>query len=293
MILASSSTNKKSGKPKTEIHSLEAFRFSITKALSQHNQFTDILDVIENDVKSYCQKNSLILPVQGAFNNCRGRWYEWLFMVYMWNYFVNVGSTIRPLPLPNSNHFPFTRLYNDELYGYLEDLEQKLLTNHKVRLVTSSPDYVLIDIAETTLTDPSLNSQFDLNNFDDKTKSYLDEIYKSFIGLCSLNTIRGFISIKTSVRSDRRFQWLHEGNMAKSLYQHLRTRKWDIEAKGLKFYGFTSEMRPADENALMTATTHTIASIGLKPERSVDKPYLILSKTNLESALREIVEDVR
>ncbi len=285
-------TKDKAGKAKTEIHSLEAFRHSISNALSLHDNFNDILNAIENDVKDFCRTNTLPLPAQGSFNNCRGRWYEWLLMAYMWNYFVRNGSTIRPLPLPNSNHFQFTKLYNEELYGYLSDLENKLFTNHQVRLVTSSPDYVLIDIDDTDVVDSQLNDIFDPENFSDSTKQYLDELYKSFINQCDLNTIRGFISIKTSVRSDRRFQWLHEGNLAKSLYQHLRTRRWDINSKGIKFYGFTSEMREADRDALMTATTHTIASIGLKPERSVDKPFLLLSKDDLDKALNEIMTEM-
>ncbi|WP_436323033.1 Cfr10I/Bse634I family restriction endonuclease [Vibrio cidicii] len=291
MRLAGLTTNS-NGKHKTEIHSLEAFRFSISNALAQNDKFTDILNSIENDVILYCERNELPLPAQGSFNNCRGRWYEWLFMVYMWNYFVTKDSTIRPVPLPNSNHFQFTKLYNKELHGYIADLEEKLLLNHQVRLVTSSPDYVLIDIADLPVSDPLLSSTFDPENFSDNVKSYLDELYKIFIGACDLNTIRGFISIKTSVRSDRRFQWLHEGNLAKSLYQHLRTRRWDLNAKGIKFYGFTSEMKEADKNALMTATTHTIASIGLQPERSVDKPFLILGKNDLELALKEILQEM-
>lgn len=285
-------THDKNGKEKTEIHSLEAFRNSISSALSRHDEFKDILSAIENDVKDYCQANSLLLPAQGSFNNCRGRWYEWLLMIYMWNHFVRCGSTIRPLPLPNSNHFQFTKLYNDELYGYLSDLENKLFTNHQVRLVTSSPDYVLVDIDCLEEVDLNLKVMFDPENFSDSTKQYLDGLYKSFVGQCDLDDVRGFISIKTSVRSDRRFQWLHEGNLAKSLYQHLRTRRWDISAKGIKFYGFTSEMRDADRDALMTATTHTIASIGLKPERSVDKPFLLLSKSDLDSALNEIIAEM-
>ncbi|EGQ8307664.1 MULTISPECIES: Cfr10I/Bse634I family restriction endonuclease [Vibrio harveyi group] len=291
MKLAGLTTDSK-GKSKTEIHSLEAFRFSIPNALAKNDRFKDILNAIETDVTSYCKQHKLPHPAQGSFNNCRGRWYEWLFMIYMWNHFVTKGSTIRPLPLPNSNHFQFTKLYNNELYGYLADLEDKLLLNHQVRLVTSSPDYVLIDIKDLSLPDPLLSSTFDPEDFSDDVKSYLDELYKTFIGKCDLNTIRGFISIKTSVRSDRRFQWLHEGNLAKSLYQHLRTRRWDIDAKGIKFYGFTSEMKDADRNALMTATTHTIASIGLQPERSVDKPFLILGKSDLEQALHEISQEM-
>lgn len=74
-----------------------------------------------------------------------------------------------------------------------------------------------------------------------ETLDKIDNIYRDFIGYAELDDIAGYLSVKTSLRPDRRLQLAHEGSLMKAIYTHLQTRTWTINPKGVKYYGAATQ----------------------------------------------------
>lgn len=273
------------GKP--GIQSKNSFVMSAPSALHHYDNFNEIIDDICSKVTDY--GNTMGVRVGGQnFRNARGRWFEWLLNYLVWDYFASTGSTLRMINLPNADKFECTDLYLPEYSEHIHDLKEKL-QQQDIELVTSNPDFVLIDTANL---DIDINRVLDVNNPQVEDLDFFDNFYLSFIGKCDLNDLQGYVSVKTSTRSDRRFQWLHEGNLAKSLHLHIRTREWLTTVRPLKFFCMSFDLKPKDIIALKTATTHTIASIGLKPEKSVDNAFKVINADELNNSLDIMVNEL-
>ena len=52
------------------------------------------------------------------------------------------------------------------------------------------------------------------------------------------------------------------------------------------------DLSPKDIVALKTATTHTIASIGLTPEKSVDNAFKVTNSIELNNSLDNMVKEL-
>lgn len=270
------------GKP--GINSKKSFVSAIPTSSVYGDSFESIIDhicdVVTNDG---IQRD---LPVGGQnFRNARGRWFEWLVNYFAWEFFQSKNSSIRLVNLPNADKLECTDLYIAEYADHIHDLKEKLKLQD-IELITSNPDFVLID---TFGMDVDVTKKFNLNTPKEGDLEFFDNLYAQFIGKCDLNSLLGYVSVKTSTRSDRRFQWLHEGNLAKSLHLHIRTREWLNDVRLLKFFCMSFDLKPKDIIALKTATTHTIASIGLVPEKSVDNAFKVTNLQDFGVALEAIV----
>lgn len=273
------------GKP--GIQSKNSFVMTAPSALHHFNNFDDIIDDICKSVTDYGNTKKMRVGSQN-FRNARGRWFEWLLNYLVWDFFASSNSTLRMINLPNADKFECTNLYLPKYSEHIGDLKKKLQVQD-IELVTSNPDFVLIDTANL---DIDIDQIFDVNNPQIEDLDFFDNFYNKFIGKCDLNDLQGYVSVKTSTRSDRRFQWLHEGNLAKSLHLHIRTREWLTTVRSLKFFCMSYDLKPKDVTALKTATTHTIASIGLKPEKSVDNAFKVINSDELNDALQVMVDEL-
>lgn len=80
-----------------------------------------------------------------ALNNVHGDWYEWLLAISAWNYCAENKKANLAVLTPNISQFDIARLYNDKLYNLIEDLREKVLKSSSVQLISSNPDFVIID----------------------------------------------------------------------------------------------------------------------------------------------------
>ncbi|MCV5761673.1 Cfr10I/Bse634I family restriction endonuclease, partial [Escherichia coli] len=80
---------------------------------------------------------------------------------------------------------------------YLSDLADKLKLN-KVNLVTSNPDFVILDVSSygEILMDKLLDVSF--SQIDVSTINVIDSLYKLFIGYADIDSIYGYLSVKTT-----------------------------------------------------------------------------------------------
>lgn len=222
-------------------------------------------------------------PSQEAFNNVRGRWYEWLLALGSLNYYFEQYSMGKKsailVNLPNVSSFDYMRLYEPSTYQFIKDLRKKT-AQFGANLVSSNPDFAIIR--------PSLFEVINLDSIDEKLINWVDDQYKFFIETQNIRTLIGFVSAKTSLRPDRRLQMSHEGGIVKSFHQHLKTRIWDVDAPKMMYYGVSISASTADHNALKTIASHSILTVNSEPERAVNKLYSINSGSDLRKFLSEI-----
>lgn len=268
------------GKPK--INKVEAFtQLRKGNPPSNDEQYQTTFDSLDKEIK---QIESNVK--QGALNNCHGDWYEWILAHFAWNYRIDKSYPYLVLLLPNVSRFDVQSLYTPKIYKYITDFKNKAQQLSNVNLITSNPDFVIIDPNGL-----SLNSNFHkpLPKFNARSIDDLQTAYKLFEGECSIDNIVGYLSVKTSLRPDRRLQLAHEGSLVKAMYRHVQTREWAIGSRGVRYYAAATKIGPADIEGLKTVATHSITTIESKPQAAVDEVFQINSNKDASFAFDKML----
>jgi len=244
------------------------------------------LDKLEQHIKKAALVQGIPTPNSQAFSNTRGFWFEVFIAVHAWNYRIRKDlSNILIVKMPNVSSFDFRKIFDDTTREMLNQLELSL-RDHNVRLITSNPD--LLVVQQDNLITEEHNVPISCLN----AQNILDAVnlYKVLENQCNWNSLTAGIGLKTSLRPDRRLQVVHEGNILKSLFAHLKMRHWNREAT-FEYYGASSEIiTGADDDALQTAATHTIVNVDSLPERAVDGLYSLLTFEDIDKMLGEILK---
>jgi hypothetical protein len=206
--------------------------------------FSELFNKMDENIRAIDNKIT-----REALSNVHGDWYEWLLAITAWNYFCSNESSNLAILLPNILQLDVATLYEDRLNDLITDLKRKVADVSEVQLITSNPDFVIID---GSLARMLLNQRRTIDAITPESLSFLELLYKQFIQQCSFDQILGYISVKTSLRPDRRLQISHEGSLMKALYAHLQTREWITAPKGLKYYAVATSIKVPDRNALKT-----------------------------------------
>jgi Cfr10I/Bse634I restriction endonuclease len=222
-----------------------------------------------------------------ALSNCHGDWYEWLLAISAWNWHVAHPSSRLLVQLPNITRFDVSRLYCDRLHAIIGDLKTKVLNSAGVSLITSNPDFVLLNLSDITI--PTGCPSAPITAISEASITEIENLYSAFAGQCGFHNIVGFLSAKLSLRPDRRLQLPHEGSLMKALYAHLQTREWVIDPPGLKYYACSSVVGSADRAALQTVATHSITTVFSTPQKAVDDVFPIDTLQEAERVWLEIL----
>lgn len=100
-----------------------------------------------------------------------------------------------------------------------------------------------------------------------------------------LDDIAGYLSVKASLRPDRRLQLAHEGSLMKALYTHLQTRTWTINPRGIRYFAASKKISEADIKGLKTVATHSIIDVKSSPQSAVDELFQINTVNELDHCL--------
>lgn len=222
-----------------------------------------------------------------ALSNSHGDWYEWIIAAAAWNYRIDNDKKYVLALLPNKRQFDVSTLYEPNLSSYIDDLRLKVQSSD-VELISSNPDFAILNTESIDLPD-YFNQRID--TIDTEVIAMLNEVYRCFIGQCKLDDIHGYLSVKSSLRPDRRLQIAHEGSLMKALYVHLQTRDWIIEPKGLRYYAASTKITEADCSGLKTVATHSITNVSSKPQRAVDEVFEINSVSKGYVAFETILSE--
>jgi len=251
-------------------------------------KFTDLFLKFDETVKaSPSESTAEAKTVQGALNNAHGDWYEWLLAMTAWNLRIENPRLNLALLLPSVSSFDVSELYSRDLSDLINDLKEKVQEAASVKLITSNPDFVIIDGKKAgALLKKELTP---IKRITPEVIAKIGAAYKEFEGKCDYEDIVGYASVKVSLRPDRRLQIPHEGSLMKALYTHLQTRKWIINPKGLKYYAISAELSDPDKNALRTVATHSITSVHTVPQAAVDDVFSVNSLKEAEAAFEKIL----
>ncbi|MFB2778175.1 Cfr10I/Bse634I family restriction endonuclease [Shewanella mangrovisoli] len=219
-----------------------------------------------------------------SLSNCRGTWYEWMIAIDIYNHWCTNKHNLLMLPLPNISSFDSATLYNKDISSYIFDLRKKLKTSLDIELITSNPDFVIIDSSKFS----NLIPRTPLTKIDEQAIEYIDTLYQKLIAACDFTDIIGYMSTKTSFRPDRRLQIVHEGSLTKALYVHLQTRLWIEKPRKIKYFGASLELNDKDKRALKTVATHSITTVLSEPEKAVDDCFQLSSRNHLNLAIQEM-----
>ncbi len=244
-------------------------------------EYSKLLEYFDNSIQEKHPK-----VTKGALNNCHGDWYEWLLAVNAWNHRIENNKKYILLLLPNVSSFDVAELYSKNLNVYIHDLRMKVKDSADVQLITSNPDFVIIDTTKIDLDDRFSDG---ISTITPDSIKLMENSYEYFIGKCSFENVVGYLSVKTTFRPDRRLQLSHEGSLMNAMYVHLQTRDWIINPEGLKYYGAATSISDADRRGLRTVATHSIINVQSTPQAAVDEIFEINCNSSCNSALNIIL----
>lgn len=245
------------------------------------------LDELEQHVLKTAKGKKLPAPSREALSNTRGTWFEDMVIVTAWNHVLSAGfSDAIVFKMPNIKRFDFRHLFLPETKVMLDQLDASLRGHEvPVEMVTSNPDLVIVRSSALTSSIPREK----LSNLSESNVQYVSDFYKELEQKCPWDSIIAGVGLKTSMRPDRRLQLVHEGNILKSVFAHLKMRNWN-RLFSFRYYVASSEpFSKADEKALQTAATHTIVNVDATPERSVDKMFRFEQFDDVRNMLDEIL----
>ncbi|KKW38318.1 MAG: BsrFI restriction endonuclease [Candidatus Peribacteria bacterium GW2011_GWB1_54_5] len=246
----------------------------------------ELLQSIQTTVISYAKKNKLKIPAQAAFNNARGDWLELILAAHFWNAVIDRNIDMLVLRLPNVAKMEFIKIFDEEAQERIQSGLMRTLEEHDARLDMSNPDLIGVRIDRSSLP-PEFHKRLDRLGAADA--HMLFDAYKHLIGKCPYNSILFGISIKTSLRGDRRYQIVHEGSIVKAFIAHLQTRYWDTSFE-TKFYGaVTDNVSDNDHEIFRTAATHSIVNVFSPSVRAVDKVYHVPTTNDVNDMIKKII----
>jgi hypothetical protein len=248
---------------------------------------SNILDNLEQHVKQVAREKGLALPNTAAFSVTRGLWLELIVSAHAWNYRIERGlPDYFVIKMPNVRAYDFRRIFSEETAIMLDKLEHSLRTHdNQVRLVTSNPDLLVVQQRGLIQEADNIISNLSIANAEKLTG-----LCNSIRGKCLWNSVKAGIGLKTSLRPDRRLQLVHEGNILKSIFAHLKMRNWD-NTVSFEYHGASvDKLSNADDEALQTAATHTIVNVNSVPERAVDGIHPLLEVNDIYKMLDIIIK---
>lgn len=248
---------------------------------TRHESYSQILRDLGVQVRAVAPR-----VTTGALSNARGDWYEWMLTIASWNISARYPALNVAIPLPNKTTLQLSTLYIQRLEEKIEDLRRKVEESSTVQLISSNPDFVIIrrELADRLFGPITPYATIDVNEIDT-----LNGLWANLVGECAFEDIVGYLSVKSSLRPDRRLQISHEGSLMKALYVHLQTREWIINPPGLRYYAMATEVKAPDRESLKTVATHSITTVASIPEPAVDEVYEVDSLPSATRAFKEIL----
>ncbi len=287
-----------------------------------------------NAANTYIEMNdgSMVSRPSGpAFNNCNGKWTEVGYAVFAWNALVKINRSAKECANGGQhNVFVYVKLPNrtstDKDWIQLLDeaittalIEYPASRNKKINpkslnfgrpfeLISSNPDAVILKF--DSLTAGTLWKITKIKNFDPYTTipcisaeivGNLDSLFEKFKGtVLPSENLQCFLSVKRSLRPDRRYQWIHEGDHVKAILQWIEVSSvnpvvaLDSELKyddlNGKFFAVSlSKVSKDDHNAMDTGLAGSIVSPSLAPVWAVDKLFECLSFDKIEEQIKQMI----
>lgn len=251
-------------------------------------------------------------PTSSSFNNCNGRWAEYVFGAYAWNYLVNKNmhnkqnnDSIRyvyvKLPAKSSEEEAWTMLLKEDQLNELVQFQkqgssQAIQFGHNAfRLSSSNPDAIILKFDESICIQCGFDPLKALDNLSEGNIELLDGVFYKLKKLVEIeHNFECFLSIKNSVRPDRRYQFVHEGDNVKAIlmllhYKLSLSNRVDVFCQN-RFFAFSlNDVNSADEECMDTATAACISNPLAGCIWCVDKIFCCLRPDEIQNDMKVII----
>jgi len=271
---------------KVEIHGNRVIACAYNNSLP-NGDLSSILDNLEKMVES-CRKQIGLngKNFQSAYNNIRGAWTRFIFGALCWNTFCKYTKTNNAciVMLPSIARLKFTDLFDSDSAEALKRGLLSRLAEHGIELTMSNPDFICVSdippdiIFESEIHDLSLSSQ-----------NILENAYEKIINSCQYNSIKFGIALKTSLRSDRRYQVVYEGSTLKAFIAHLQVRYWDISFNTNYYAVVANDVSKSDRIVLSAPAVHSIVDVHTNPVKAIDEIYEVRSTEDIKKCFEKII----
>lgn len=244
--------------------------------------FIDIVDRIEKEVV----KKSTEPISQGSLNNCRGAWNELAFLMEAHRSVLQSTKNLYLVKMSSETSIRFWEIYQKESrhkYDSLIDILRK--REEPIFIRCSTPDFVVI--RRDVIKDSPISNI--LQNPSPPLKE-INELYKAIKNQCFPHQVKGFISLKTSNRPDRRYQILSEANVTKFASRYIHDPEHKLR------YDVIGESNPSDREVFSAPLMFTLPKSGntvTSVERAINSEVNIKSGQELDEYWKryeEIIE---
>ena len=248
----------------------------------------DLLNSVEKQIRNAADARfgpGSGATLSGGINNARGEWLECVLKIVLWNVAVeHTDGQAVIIKLPNATQLQFRSLYEPRAKNYLDELFNSL-KERGMDMQMSNPDFICVK--DLTGENAPVLEPVIIN---EQSMQMLDNFYRRLIGHCHADAIPFVITVKTSIRPDRRYQIVHEANVVKSLVAHLAGRFWRQDLYTAFYAMIASNVSQADRNALRNPATHTLVQVNWTPVPLVDDVYQISSVEGVRAIIQALFE---
>ncbi|MBE6909200.1 MAG: hypothetical protein E7474_06475 [Ruminococcaceae bacterium] len=315
---------KKSGNTATvPLKEVLADRFS--SSVPAPASFLDVLKELEDYTKDQIREKEKQMgikikePHQNAFNNCRGGWSEFIFAAYSWNELAEInrsnyesgGPIYIFVKLPNNKNdkTKWTAALDDKHGKVIRafdrtsaDDEEVRISGHESFLLNSSnPDVAIFKYSrkkfDSLCASIPLNPCEDIKDLSLDTQEKLEKVFDHLKRtVAPRKNLHCFLSVKDSLKPDRRLQFLHEGNNVKTILLYLINERNACDTMlqynilHNMYYAISfSIVSPGDRKSLDAAMVACLTSPSLPKTWAVDKLFECLSQNDVKQLYSSII----
>lgn len=223
---------------------------------------------------------------RGGLRNVRGGWFEDILGLTFWNVAAEVSRGHTAIvKLPNANQLSFHHLFEPRSRNYLEELFASLESDN-IAMEMSNPDFLCVtdlprEIAKYFSDNLTLSAD---------TIEVLSNAYQQVIGQCHATTVPFVLTVKTSIRPDRRYQVVHEANVVKTLMAHLSGRFWNKDLYSAFYAMVAGRVTGSDRQVLRNPATYSLVQVNWQPVALVDDVFQIETLQQVRDIIQELLE---
>lgn len=227
-------------------------------SIDRSRDILDIIDAFAGVAEKSAMANFKKPPHTGSLNNCKGRWFELIFLNELNDIIVNHNKKHSPpffnifkLPSATGEH----KFYNI----FIESQRNELA---KLKPSTSNPDFLITRCKNNALCCNAATIVEKYRNND-------------FFGKVDMNVVDTIISIKTSARPDRRYQQVYEANLIKALFMRFGLK--------IKFISITLHENEMNEEVYKSPSITSILKNKEIMEPAIDKSMVLKKVSDVKA----------
>ena len=260
----------------------------IYRGLVPSGSIRDNLDSLQHQVRAAASArygSGAGTALSGGLRNARGEWLENILGMTFWNAAAEASNGHTAIvKLPNANQISFHQLFETRSREYLEELFRSL-EDDDISMEMSNPDFLCV-------TDLSGDvARYFSNRLTMSTHAIdrLNNAYQQVIGQCHATTIPFVLTVKTSIRPDRRYQIVHEANVVKTLMAHLSGRFWNKDLYSAFYAMVAGRVSSSDRQVLRNPATYSLVQVSWQPVALVDDVFEIESIEQVQDIIQSLL----